>query len=475
MGVLFCDGFQKYVSSRLDIWEKSEVLQFIGFAMGGILIAVQALMSYKRATALEDTARAQADAANAQADAANTQARATEEQAKANQHTEQGQRQERLKNAIEHLGHESDSVRLGGAYELFHLAEDTKSMCQTVLDILCAHIRRTTGERKYREEYKSNPSEEIQSILSMLFVQEHDVFEDLPIDLRGSWLTGAELRNARLRAAILREVNLQKADLIGAHLERAVLARAQLQGAILQGAHMQEAKLHSATLIGANFNDVNLQGATLADAHLERTDLRMVHLEAADFDGAFLTGSNLSHAYMQEALLSGADLKGANLQGARLHGTHLNDAHLQGANLRHARLYGAHLNGAHLQGACVSEAHFNYAVLDRADLRGVRCKGCLPAIFAQRIMQVVDSESDLSTAIFAGGLTNEDLDSIGEGVFSESANALREVLASHICQPIRHSPLKDSGTITGSYTQEEAEKWIAEYQEATAAESEEDG
>ena len=39
--------------------------------------------------------------------------------------TEQGQRQDRLKNAIEHLGHKSDSVRLGGAYELFHLAKDT--------------------------------------------------------------------------------------------------------------------------------------------------------------------------------------------------------------------------------------------------------------------------------------------------------------------------------------------------------------
>ena len=41
----------------------------------------------------------------------------------------------------------SDSVRLGGAYELFHLAQDTEELRQTVLDILYAHIRRTTGER----------------------------------------------------------------------------------------------------------------------------------------------------------------------------------------------------------------------------------------------------------------------------------------------------------------------------------------
>jgi len=55
-------------------------------------------------------------------DTANAQARATEEQAEANKNTESGQRQERLRSAIEHLGHEQVSVRLGGAYELFHLA-----------------------------------------------------------------------------------------------------------------------------------------------------------------------------------------------------------------------------------------------------------------------------------------------------------------------------------------------------------------
>ena len=114
---------------------KYEALKFLGIGMGGVLVALQALMSYKRAKAMEDTAGAQADAVSK---------------------TEQGQRQDRLKNAIEHLGHKSDSVRLGGAYELFHLAKDTlaedpkEKLSQTVLDILCAHIRRTTSKSKYR-------------------------------------------------------------------------------------------------------------------------------------------------------------------------------------------------------------------------------------------------------------------------------------------------------------------------------------
>lgn len=158
-------------------------------------------MSYKRAKAMEDTAKSQADAVLK---------------------TEQGQQQERFRNAIEHLGHEKDSVRLGGAYELFHLAEDTEELRQTVLDILCAHIRQTTGEYEYQKKYKvpedvedvSEPSEEVQSLLNLLFVQEHDVFKGLRADLRGSWMIGADLGMARLENAVLVGVDLHPSEAI---------------------------------------------------------------------------------------------------------------------------------------------------------------------------------------------------------------------------------------------------------------------
>ena len=143
---------------------KYEVLKFLGISMGGILVALQALASHRRARAMEDTAK----------------------------HTEQGQRQERLKNAIEHLGNEKDSVRLGGIYELFHLAEDNEDLRRTALDILCAHIRRTTSETIYRAVHRSKPSEEVQSLLTLLFVKEYEVFKSCDINLWGCWLNGAE-------------------------------------------------------------------------------------------------------------------------------------------------------------------------------------------------------------------------------------------------------------------------------------------
>lgn len=173
----------------VGVGQKYEVLKFLGIGMGGIVLALQALASHRRANAMEDAAN---------------------QQAKATRNIEQGQRQERLKNAIEHLGHNSDSVRLGGAYELFHLAEDNPELCLTVLDILCAHIRRTTTEGEYRKSHKSKPSEEVQSLLTLLFVQDHTVFKGFHIDLHGSWLNGANLPGARLEKVDLTRTHFKK-------------------------------------------------------------------------------------------------------------------------------------------------------------------------------------------------------------------------------------------------------------------------
>ena len=141
--VMVSDSVEGCVSLLFGLDEKNDTLTFLGIGLGGVLLALQALMSYRRAKALEDTA-------NAQAEAAKAQAKATEEQAKANENAEQGQRQERLKNAIEHLGHPSESVRVAGTHELRLLARDIEEPLfrRTVREILDAYIRRATGEEE---------------------------------------------------------------------------------------------------------------------------------------------------------------------------------------------------------------------------------------------------------------------------------------------------------------------------------------
>ena len=362
--VMCCETVEEWVGCLLGLRKKNEILKFLGISMGGVVLVLQAVIANIRAKAMEEQAKAQANA--------------TREQATANEHTEQGQRQERLKNAIEHLGHESVSVRLGGAYELFHLAadatEDTKKLCQTVLDILCAHIRQTTGEATYQEAHRSKPSEEIQSLLTLLFVQEHEVFKGLRVDLQGSWLNGANLQEA--------------------HLDNAVLTK------------------------------VHLHGANLWQAYLRGTDFT-------------------------EASLNGAFLGWAQLHGALLWG---------------AKLYGANLPEVHLQGSDLHEAHLQEALLIGVQIQGVRSRrGKILQTFSERMKASVNQDSDLSGVIFAGGLLQIDMDSIVEGLPNEDAEKLRVMLEPHIDQPPSNELPQGSGAVTGSYTEEEAEQWLADY------------
>ena len=394
------------LSEETGLSRESEVLTFLGIGMTGVVLMLQALIANKRAKAMEETARAQADAARAQATA--------------NRNTEKGQRQERLKNAIEHLGSESESVRLGGAYELFHLAQDTESLRNTVLNILCSHIRRTTKEDAYQEKHPWRPSEEIQSLLTLLFVHGHKVFAGLHINLYESWLNGADLREARLSGVDLRRASLNK--------------------------------------------------AFFGDARLERVRFSEAHLKEALLENACLRDGYLFMVHMQGAYLEKAQLQGANIQGGDLTAAFLVGAHLQGADLSNAKMYGATLTSTMMQGAQLSWTYLQGAFLRNANLQGTGIHDWdYSAPFANRIRNSIGRESDLSKVV-DGGMTRKRVEQIVNELLSpDKRQALEQQLRPYIDKSHRLGLPRDHGAVIGSYTAEDAEDWITEHEAAMAA------
>lgn len=113
------------------------------------------------------------------------------------------------------------------------------------------------------------------------------------------------------------------------------------------------------------------------------------------------------------------------------------------------------------------------AQLQRANLRETQLQGvssqALPlpsAGLESRIRNRIGKSSDLTEITFAGGLQEEDLDTLCEELSDDQAQALREKLGPHVGQPASHELPANSGAETGAYTQEEAEQWIAEYKKA---------
>ncbi len=373
-------------------------------------------MSYKRAKALEDTSRAQV---------------------KANEHTETGQRQERLRSAIDHLGHTSESVRLGGAYELLDLARDTAYLREPVFEILCAHIRRTTSTKKYREKHRTKPSEEVQSLLTLLFVREHGLFSKLRADLQDTWLRGARLKGARL----------SRCDLTGAVLESADLTEASLKGALLISTNLSHAVLDETRLRRAWFLGANLRSAYLFFARAQRADFSDVTAPGADFTGADMQEANFSDSDLRLSNFSLTGLQLAVFVNSKLQGADFSEAEMQGTDFERAQMQGVNLFRAGMQGANFEQTMMHGGHSEDSNQEG-----------EDRVRGYVGRETDYPCSVFGGHLESEDVESLVNRVSQRRRGELRTVLLSHVGKA-RESEAPD-GVETGMYTLDQAEEWI---------------
>ena len=349
---------------------------------GGFLAVAVLLQSMKRANAAE---------------------KAVGQTEKALDQTKESIVQKTFSDAINHLGHESESVILGGIHSLLDLAKKNSDYRPRVFNILCTHIKTTTATEEYQKKHKKQPSTTIQTLLRLLFIgEEYNIFPvkfKYSADLSGAYLADSKLSGARL----------QHSNLVGA----------KLQGAELWGAQLREADMEGAQLQGANLIGAQLQEADLLGAKLQ---------------GALLRGTNLQLAILVKATLQGADLKGAQLQRADLRG-----AQLQGANLFIAQLQGARLHQTEMQGACMHWTQLPHEThMGGCDLRGVSShKDEPPMKFQKRIESRMNKKADLTGVVF-----------------------------DKVKHPDLATPKNEGTAKTGSYTKEEADRWIKEYEEA---------
>ncbi|MDQ7837006.1 MAG: pentapeptide repeat-containing protein [Thermodesulfobacteriota bacterium] len=337
--------------------------------------------------------------------------------------SEQGQITERFSQAIEHLGSDKLTVRLGGICALERIANDSSKDHWQVMEVLTAYVRENAPFKAKRKQFSQTnevsgqkieesgepPALDIQTILTVLGRRKwqgregEDQRLDLTnTDLRNINLEHANLSNANFRGANLMNAslsgsNLKKAELRFANLKKADLSKANLEGVDLFGANLNEAYLTDANLNNANLVSAYLIGAYLTGASLKKASLLKANLEKAVLASADMEYAKLMRANLKKATLTGANLEGANLSGANLEGANLSEANLEGsvlgqylllpkglsqdfvkgfreatgdlgANLAKADMSSANLTGAHLRSANLKGANLEKASLAGADL-----------------------------------------------------------------------------------------------------------
>lgn len=199
--------------------------------------------------------------------------------------------------AVEQLGHDKSSIRMGAVLALEALGTSTPRLLSQAIEVLCFYVRETqpvSAIRPIVQTPESSPyppfPTDIQLILDIVNrLKRGDKDNQIKIDLSRVDLRGASLSWANLSGADLRRANLSWANLNWANLRATDLVGATLNWADLRMTNLHEADLCGASLKGADLREATLKGADLCEANLWRADLTEADLKDAKIADANLT------------------------------------------------------------------------------------------------------------------------------------------------------------------------------------------
>lgn len=204
---------------------------------------------------------------------------------------------DRFTKAIEQLGNENLSIRLGGIYALARISRDSKKDHRQIMEVLTAFVREecplNPDENENENESDDNADEEIQELPTdiqaiLTIIVEKVWTEDEPqmLNLSKTSLIKANLKNGYLPFANFWGADLRGADLRGANLWRANLSEADLCKADLCKADLRWTDLRQAREVTCNqIRSANINEKTKMPDYLEITWISDIDYEIKEIYG----------------------------------------------------------------------------------------------------------------------------------------------------------------------------------------------
>ncbi len=247
---------------------------------------------------------------------------------------------DRFSKAVEQLGSQNNSTRIGGIYALERIARDSPRDHWTTMEVLTAFVREKSPNIEDSKQKKPKIFDDQSLNLTrslLLYVNEKkkprisiDVQSALTVISRRNSENDAWGKDSKLKSSYL---DLKNTNLGAANLSGSTLTHANLKNTNLSDADLTNADLRSVNLQISELADATLKGANLEKIDLSGSDLRRVNLEGANLTKASLWESNIENAKLVGSDLTGANLFTANLKGSSLIGTNFKNASLKFTNL----------------------------------------------------------------------------------------------------------------------------------------------
>jgi uncharacterized protein YjbI with pentapeptide repeats len=259
--------------------------------------------------------------------------------------SQEGQITDRFSRAVDQLGSDDLTIRLGGIYALERIARDSPRDYGPVMEVLTAFARQgsplpaSAAATPIVAAPRAGP--DVRAVFKVIGRR-----------------TPAQLtmeRDEGMGCLDLTGVNAVGANLIGANLQNTCWNRSDLRGAQLAGADLRNSSFDQANLS----QQASLSGANAQDASFANANLSLSDLTRTNFTQANLLGADLAVTILQDTTFTDANLTTANLQGAQIIDTDFAGANLFDADFSQAVLTGASLAGAeHLTAKQISSAAF---------------------------------------------------------------------------------------------------------------------
>lgn len=192
---------------------------------------------------------------------------------------------DRYYSAIGQLSNKAEYIQIGGLLSLSRLMSANDLDIGDFQSLLIAFIRENGHlDRTFAENVDNKDDQIKQSVevaLGVLSLTKQSDYQDGQIcnndkliNLEGTQLSKADLRNVNLTGIRLSNSRFHRADLSRANLQCSFLLNADFEKASLKGANLRGANLR-----GANLYQADLSGANLLDAAVDRDQLRLATID----------------------------------------------------------------------------------------------------------------------------------------------------------------------------------------------------
>lgn len=227
--------------------------------------------------------------------------------------SERGQLVDRLSKAVDQIGSNNLSVRIGGLYALKNIGFDFENYTKQVVEILSSFIRVNSSVDAACDESVPVPHDVQIALDSIIHIKsDHNEFLDNTIiDLSGCRLMGitiikknlkgfdfsrSNLSNSNLESCQIANVemfktnfsncNLSKINIFNAKLKNCVFDNSQMSFSILSKLLIFDSSFRNCSLVEANFRGSAIDNVSFKDSTLMDADFTDTHMDNCDFSGA---------------------------------------------------------------------------------------------------------------------------------------------------------------------------------------------